>query len=132
PLLYNVETLATVPSIINHGGAAYAKLGTDQSSGARLMSDIGNVNKPGVYEVELRHTFRHGIMELGGGVPEGRDLKVFWPGGSSAPVLPASMLDTKTDMESLAAARSMGGSGGVIVMDDTHCVVKAAHRLLQF
>src|SRR5439155_686534 len=114
------------------GGAAYAKLGTEKSAGTRLMSVSGNVNKPGVYEVELGQTFRHVIMELGGGVPEGRDLKVFWPGGSSAPVLPASMLDTKTDMESLAAARSMGGSGGVIVMDDTHCVVKAAHRLLQF
>ncbi len=131
-LLNNVETLATVPWIINNGGAAYAKLGTDKSPGTRLMSVSGNVNKPGVYEVELGQTFRHVIMELAGGVPEGRDLKVFWPGGSSAPVLPASMLDTKTDMESLAAARSMGGSGGVIVMDDTHCVVKAAHRLLQF
>src|SRR5437660_6193548 len=131
-LLNNVQTLATVPWIINNGGAAYAKLGTDKSPGTRLMSVSGNVNKPGVYEVELGQTFRHVIMELAGGVPEGRDLKVFWPGGSSAPVLPASMLDTKTDMESLAAARSMGGSGGVIVMDDTHCVVKAAHRLLQF
>src|ERR1700693_2038657 len=71
-------------------------------------------------------------MELAGGPPEGRQVKVFWPGGSSAPVLPESMLDTHTDMEALAAARSMGGSGGVIVMDDTHCVVKAAYRLLKF
>jgi len=90
------------------------------------------VQKPGVYEVELGKTFRHVIMELAGGPPEGRRVKVFWPGGSSAPVLPESMLDTTTDMEALAAARSMGGSGGVIVMDDTHCVVKAAYRLLQF
>jgi NADH-quinone oxidoreductase subunit F len=59
-------------------------------------------------------------------------VKVFWPGGSSAPVLPESMLDTHTDMEALAAARSMGGSGGVIVMDDSHCVVRAAYRLLRF
>ena len=131
-LLNNVETLATVPWIINNGGAAYAKLGTDKSPGTRLMSVSGNVRKPGVYEVELGQTFRHVIMELAGGVTEGRNLKVFWPGGSSAPVLPASMLDTKTDMEALAAARSMGGSGGVIVMDDQHCVVRAAYRLLQF
>src|SRR6266852_2251521 len=131
-LLNNVETLATVPWIINNGGAAYVKFGTEKSPGTRLMSVSGNVRKPGVYEVELGQTFRHVIMELAGGPPEGRNLKVFWPGGSSAPVLPAAMLDTHTDMEALAAARSMGGSGGVIVMDDSHCVVKAAARLLRF
>jgi NADH-quinone oxidoreductase subunit F len=131
-LLNNVETLATVPWIIANGGAAYAKFGTEKSPGTRLLSVSGNVRKPGVYEVELGQSFRHVIMELAGGLPEGRQLKVFWPGGSSAPVLTADMLDTHTDMESLAAAHSMGGSGGVIVMDDAHCVVRAAHRLLQF
>ena len=131
-LLNNVETLSTVPWIVNHGGEAYAKFGTEKSPGTRLMSVSGNVRKPGVYEVELGQTFRHVIMELAGGPPEGRRVKVFWPGGSSAPVLPGSMLDTHTDMEALAAVRSMGGSGGVIVMDDTHCIVEAAHRLLQF
>ena len=131
-LLNNVETLCTVPWIINNGGAAYTKLGTEKSPGTRLMSVSGNVNKPGVYEVELGQTFRHVIMELAGGIAGGHELKVFWPGGSSAPVLPAGMLDTKTDMESLAAARSMGGSGGVIVMDDQHCVIQAAYRLLKF
>src|SRR5438105_2416832 len=131
-LLNNVETLATVPWIINHGAAEYAKFGTEKSPGTRLLTVSGNVQKPGVYEVELGKTFRHVIMELAGGPAEGRRVKVFWPGGSSAPVLPESMLDTTTDMEALAAARSMGGSGGVIVMDDTHCVVKAAHRLLKF
>jgi NADH-quinone oxidoreductase subunit F len=131
-LLNNVETLSTVPWIINHGAAEYTKFGTEKSPGTRLMSVSGNVRNPGVYEVELGKPFRHVIMELGGGPPEGRRLKVFWPGGSSAPVLPESMLDTTTDMEALAAARSMGGSGGVIVMDDSHCVVKAAYRLLRF
>jgi NADH-quinone oxidoreductase subunit F len=131
-LLNNVETLATVPTIINMGGAEYAKLGTEKSPGTRLLTVSGNVKRPGVYEVELGATFRHVIMELAGGPPDGRKVKVFWPGGSSAPVLPESMLDTTTDMEALAAARSMGGSGGVIVMDDTHCVVRAAYRLLQF
>src|SRR5206468_12426080 len=72
-LLNNVETLCTVPWIVNNGGAAYAKLGTEKSPGTRLMSVSGNVNKPGVYEVELGQTFRHVIMELAGGVPEGRD-----------------------------------------------------------
>jgi len=131
-LLNNVETLATVPWIIANGGAAYAKFGTEKSPGTRLLSVSGNVREPGVYEVELGQTFRHVIMELAGGLPEGRRLKVFWPDGWSAPVLTADMLDTHTDMESLAAAHSMGGSGGVIVMDDAHCVVRAAHRLLQF
>ena len=131
-LLNNVETLSTVPWIINHGASEYVKFGTEKSPGTRLMSVSGNVRNPGVYEVELGKPFRHVIMELAGGVPEGRRLKVFWPGGSSAPVLPESMLDTTTDMEALAAARSMGGSGGVIVMDDSHCVVKAAYRLLRF
>jgi len=131
-LLNNVETLATVPAIINMGGAEYAKLGTAKNPGTRLLTVSGNVRKPGVYEVEIGKTFRHVIMELAGGPPEGRKVKVFWPGGSSAPVLPESMLDMTTDAEALAAAKSMGGSGGVIVMDDSHCVVKAAHRLLQF
>ena len=131
-LLNNVETLATVPWILNHGAAEYVKFGTEKSPGTRLLTVSGNVQKPGVYEVELGKTFRHVIMELAGGPPEGRRVKVFWPGGSSAPVLPESMLDTTTDMEALAAARSMGGSGGVVVMDDTHCVVKAAYRLLKF
>src|ERR671935_2553 len=90
-LLNNVETLCTVPWIINNGGAAYAKFGTEKSPGTRLMSVSGNVRKPGVYEVELGKTFRHVIMELAGGPPEGRKIKVFWPGGSSAPVLPESM-----------------------------------------
>jgi len=131
-LLNNVETLATVPWIINNGGSAYAKFGTEKSPGTRLLTVSGNVRKPGVYEVELGKTFRHVIMELAGGPPEGRRVKVFWPGGSSAPVLPESMLDTQCDMEALAAAHSMGGSGGVIVMDDSHCVVRAAYRLLKF
>jgi NADH-quinone oxidoreductase subunit F len=131
-LLNNVETLATVPWIINNGGATYAKVGTEKNPGTRLLTVSGNVKKPGVYEVEIGKTFRHIIMELAGGPPDGHKVKVFWPGGSSAPVLPESMLDTTCDAEALAAVKSMGGSGGVIVMDDSHCVIQAAYRLLQF
>jgi NADH-quinone oxidoreductase subunit F len=131
-LLNNVETLSTLPWIVRHGGAEYAKFGTERSRGTRLLSVSGNVRRPGVYEVELGVSFRHVIMELAGGPPEGRRVKVFWPGGSSAPVLPESMLDTSTDLDELARVGSMGGSGGVIVMDDSHCVVRAAHRLLRF
>ena len=131
-LLNNVETLATVPWIIRNGGAEYATFGTEQSRGTRLLSVSGNVQRPGVYEVEIGVSFRHVIVELAGGPLPGRELKVFWPGGSSAPVLPASMLDTSTDLAELARVGSMAGSGGVIVMDDSHCVVEAAHRLLRF
>jgi len=131
-LLNNVETLATLPWIIEHGGAEYARLGTERSPGTRLLSVSGNVQRPGVYEVELGTSFREVIMGLAGGPPPGRRVKVFWPGGSSAPVVPESMLDISTDLDELQRAGSMAGSGGVIVMDDSHCVVRAAHRLLRF
>jgi NADH-quinone oxidoreductase subunit F len=131
-LLNNVETLSNLPWIVRNGGDEYAKFGTEKSKGTRLLSVSGNVRTPGVYEVELGTSFRTVIMDLAGGPPEGRRVKVWWPGGSSAPVLPESMLDTSTDLDELARVGSMGGSGGVIVMDDAHCVVKAAARLLKF
>src|SRR5712692_3753909 len=131
-LLNNVETLSTLPWIISHGGAEYAKLGTDRSKGTRLFTVSGHVQRPGNYEMELGKPFRHLIMDLAGGPLPGRRIKVFWPGGSSAPVLPESMLDTATDLESLAAVGSMGGSGGVIVMDDSYCLVEGAYRRLRF
>jgi NADH-quinone oxidoreductase subunit F len=131
-LLNNVETLATLPWIIEHGGEAYAHFGKGSAKGTRLLSVSGNVQRPGVYEVELGTPFRTVIMELAGGPPPGRRVKVFWPGGSSAPVLPESMLDVTTDLDELARVGSMGGSGGVIVMDDSHCIVMAAARLLRF
>ncbi|MGH7866920.1 MAG: NADH-ubiquinone oxidoreductase-F iron-sulfur binding region domain-containing protein, partial [Candidatus Dormibacteraceae bacterium] len=90
------------------------------------------IRNPGVYEIELGMPFRQLIMDIAGGPLPGRELKAFWPGGSSSPVLPASMLDVGTDMEALAAAGSMAGSGGVIVMDNSWCMVKAAARLLRF
>jgi NADH-quinone oxidoreductase subunit F len=131
-LVNNVETLATVPWIIRNGGAAYAAFGTESSKGTRMLSVSGQIRTPGVYEVELGTSFRKVIMELGGGPLPGRRIKVFWPGGSSAPVLPESMLDVTTDLAELDRVGSMGGSGGVIVMDDSFCVVRAAARLLRF
>ncbi|MGH7902898.1 MAG: NADH-quinone oxidoreductase subunit NuoF [Candidatus Dormibacteraceae bacterium] len=128
----NVETLSTLPWIIRNGAAAYARLGTEKSKGTRMFTVSGHVQRPGNYEMELGLPFTHLVNDLAGGPLPGRRIKVFWPGGSSAPVLPGSMLDTPTDLESLAAVKSMGGSGGVIVMDDAHCVVRAAHRLLKF
>jgi NADH-quinone oxidoreductase subunit F len=129
-LLNNVETLGNIPWIVRHRGEAYAAFGGGK--GTRMLSVSGNVRTPGNYEIEIGTSFRTVIMDLAGGPPEGRRVKAFWPGGSSAPVLPESMLDTSTDMDELARVGSMGGSGGVIVMDDAHCMVRAAARLLRF
>jgi NADH-quinone oxidoreductase subunit F len=128
----NVETLSTVPWILRHGGAEYAKVGTEKAKGTRMVTLSGDVQRPGNYEIEIGITYRDVIEGLGGGALPGRELKVFWPGGSSARVLPASMIDTTTDLDYLKSIGSMAGSGGIIVMDDSHCVVKAAHRLLKF
>ena len=131
-LLNNVETLSTVPWIVEKGGAEYAKLGTEKSHGTRLFTVSGDVQKPGNYEMELGKPYSDLIVGLAGGPKPGRKIKVWWPGGSSAPVLTGDMLDTGTDLEALAAVGSMGGSGGVIVADDTRCVVRMAYRLMQF
>ncbi len=131
-LLNNVETLSTVPWIVEKGGAEYAKLGTEKSHGTRLFTVSGDVQRPGNYEMELGRPYSDLIVGLAGGPKEGRKIKCWWPGGSSAPVLTGAMLDTGTDLEALAAVGSMGGSGGVIVADDTRCVVKMAYRLMQF
>src|SRR5260221_9460110 len=98
----------------------------------RMVKVSVDVQKPGNFEIEIGVTYRHVIEELAGGPFPGRTIKVFWPGGSSAKVLPGSMLDTSTDLDGLKALGTMGGSGGIIVMDDSHCVVKAAARLLRF
>src|SRR5262249_10689262 len=130
-LLNNVETLSTLPWIVRHGGAEYAKFGTDRSRGTRLLSVSGNVQKPGVYEVELGVSFRHVIMELAGGPPPGKRVKVFWPGGSSAQVLPESMLDLSPDLDGSARAGSMAGPGGASVMAAAPSGSKPAYRLLR-
>jgi NADH-quinone oxidoreductase subunit F len=131
-LINNVETLSTVPWIVRNGGEEYAKLGTERSKGTRVYTVSGHVRRPGNYEMEMGKPFSHLIMELAGGPLPGRKLKVFWPGGSSSQVLPASMIDTSTDLDHLASIGTMGGSGGVIVMDETGCIVRAADRLVRF
>jgi NADH-quinone oxidoreductase subunit F len=128
----NVETLACVPDIIDKGGAWFAGIGTERSTGTKLFSVSGHVNRPGVYEIPLGTSFREIIYELCGGIPDGRELKAFIPGGSSAPVLPASKVDTAADFESVAEAGSMLGSGGLIVMDDSVDMVWALENLLVF
>jgi NADH-quinone oxidoreductase subunit F len=129
----NVETLAALPWIIEHGAAAYAAVGTEKSKGTKLFSVSGHIAKPGVYEVEMGYPFKKFLEEDCGGVPNGRKLKGVIPGGGSMPVLRAEEIETvNLDYESVAAAGSMLGSGGVIVMDDTTCMARAAWNIARF
>jgi NADH-quinone oxidoreductase subunit F len=128
----NVETLACVPHILQNGGAWFAGIGTERSTGPKLFCVSGHVARPGVYEAPMGITFREIVEDFCGGMRGGRKLKAFIPGGSSAPVLPADRIDTAADFESVAQAGSMLGSGGLIVMDETVDMVWALENLLVF
>src|SRR6476620_1015699 len=126
------ETFAAVPWIIRNGGQAYLECGKPNNGGTKIFSVVGDVNKPGDYESPLGTPFSK-LLELAGGVRTGRQLKAVIPGGSSAPVLPASiMMELTMDYDSIAKAGSMLGSGAVIVMDDTRCMVESLKRLSYF
>ena len=132
-LVNNVETLATLPRILDLGGAEYAKKGVEKSgTGTRMMSLSGNVVRPGNYEMEIGHPLRLLIEQLGGGIPEGRRLKAIIPGGSSTPVLRADQVDTPMDYDSMAQAGTMFGSGSVIVIDERTCMAQLALRVAEF
>jgi NADH-quinone oxidoreductase subunit F len=131
-LLNNVETFCAVPAIIRDGGAAFAALGTPKNGGTRLLCISGHVNKPGVYEIPLGFPMMKAIDELAGGIPGGRKLKAVIPGGSSCPVLRAEECDIPMDYDTLMKAGSMLGSGGMVVMDETTCMVRAALRIMKF
>jgi len=116
----NVETLAALPWIIQHGAAAYAAIGTEKSKGTKLFSVSGHVNKPGVYEVDMGYPLLDFINNEAAGIPNGRKLKAVIPGGSSVPVMTAAECEgVLLDYESLLKAGSMLGSGGMIVLDET-------------
>lgn len=128
----NTETFAAVPWIINNGGTNYLEIGKPNNGGTKLFSVSGDVELPGNYEVPLGTPFSK-LLELAGGVRGGRKLKAVIPGGSSMPVLPADiMMVTDMDYDSIAKAGSMLGSGAVIVMDETRCMVKSLLRLSYF
>ncbi len=131
-VLNNVETFSAVPAIIRDGGAAFAALGTPRNGGTRLFCLSGHVNKPGVYELPMGFNLLRMINEVGGGVPGGKRLKAVIPGGSSCPVLKAEECDLAMDFDTVAKAKSMLGSGGVVVMDEDTCMVKAAMRIMRF
>ncbi|XXF79161.1 NADH-quinone oxidoreductase subunit NuoF [Myxococcaceae bacterium GXIMD 01537] len=130
----NVETLANVPAILSRGSEWFAKMGTDKSGGTRLVCLSGTVNRPGVYEVSMHTTIQDLIFDdkFGRGMPKGRKVKAVIPGGSSAPVLGADEIDVPMEFEALKNKQTMAGSGGVIVMDDTSCMVRCLWRVARF
>jgi len=131
-IVNNVETLASVPHIINNGGDWYASIGTEKSKGTKLFSLSGHVKNPGNYELELGTPLSVLINDLGGGMLDEHKLKAIIPGGSSTPMLMPDQIDVKLDYESLTEAGSMLGSGAVIVIDDRTCMVWVAERLMHF
>jgi NADH-quinone oxidoreductase subunit F len=128
----NTETFAAVPWIINHGGQAYLECGKPNNGGTKIFSVSGDVERPGNYEIPMGTPFSK-LLELAGGVRQGRQLKAVIPGGSSSPVLPADIImECTMDYDSIAKAGSMLGSGAVIVLDDSRCMVKSLQRLSYF
>jgi NADH-quinone oxidoreductase subunit F len=128
----NTESLASIPSILRNGGEWFASLGVPKAGGEKLFSVSGHVNRPGNFEVPLGTPFRE-LLDMAGGVLDGRRLKAVIPGGSSVPVVPGEvMLDTCMDYDSVARAGSMLGSGAVIVMDETTDMVRVLQRISRF
>jgi len=131
-LINNVETLCNVPSIVNNGVDWFKSVGTEKSTGTKLVSVSGAVKRPGNYEVELGIPSRDIVYGLAGGPPDGVEIKCWFPGGSSAPVLMPEDLDLPYDFETMAEAGSMLGSGAIIVVGDDVPIVDLALRLAEF
>jgi NADH-quinone oxidoreductase subunit F len=131
-LINNVETLSNVPGIIWRGADWFKSVGTDKSTGSKVVSVSGNVRRPGNYEIELGMISGDIVYGLAGGPPEGRRVKCWFPGGSSAPVLLEKDLDVPYDFESMAEAGSMLGSGSIIVIDDSVPIVEVALSVANF
>src|SRR5919106_2973978 len=131
-VINNVETLMSVPHIVRNGGEWFAKIGPEKSPGTKLFTISGKVERPGNYELPLGTPLRVLLEDVAGGVLGGRSLKAWTPGGSSTPLLTAEHIDTHLDYESVAAAGSLLGTGAVMVLDDTDCVVDAARRMTRF
>ena len=131
-IVNNVETLACVPFIIRHGAERFAGIGTAKQGGTRLFCVSGHVVRPGVYEAPVSVTLRELIEDAAGGVRDGNKLKAVIPGGISAKILTADEIDVGMDFDSLMAVGSMAGSGGVIVMDETTCMIEALESAARF
>jgi NADH-quinone oxidoreductase subunit F len=131
-LINNVETLALVPWILHHGHAAFAAIGTAASKGTKVFALAGKIRRGGLIEVPMGTTLREIVDEIGGGVPEGHRLKAVQIGGPSGGCVPARLADTTVDYESLREVGAIMGSGGLVVLDDSDCLVDMARYFLQF
>jgi NADH-quinone oxidoreductase subunit F len=131
-VINNLETVASLPAIVRLGAATYAQYGTEKSKGTRVYCLSGHVERPGNYELPLGTPLRTLIEDFGGGVWQGKKLKAIIPGGSSTPFLTPKQIDTPLDFESIAAAGSMLGSAGVVVLDEDTCIVGAVLRMTEF
>ena len=131
-VINNVETLMNVPDIVTRGPEWFREMGTERSPGTKLFTISGKVERPGNYELPLGTPFRVLLEDVAGGVLDGRAIKAWTPGGSSTPLLTADHVDVGLDYESIAAAGSLLGTGAVMVLDETDCVVEAARRMVRF
>jgi len=131
-LINNVETYANVPPILRRGGAWYAAMGTAKSKGTKVFALTGRVKNTGLIEVPMGMTLREIVFDIGGGMPDGRKFKAVQTGGPSGGCIPEECLDTRVDYESLKEAGSIMGSGGMIVIDDTSCMVNVARYFMEF
>lgn len=131
-LINNVETLGNVPSIIRKGGAWFASIGTEKSKGTKVFALAGRIQNTGLIEVPMGITLREIIFEIGGGIPGGKKFKAAQTGGPSGGCIPAHLLDLPVDYESLVSVGAMMGSGGLIVMDETSCMVDVAKFFMEF
>jgi len=131
-LINNVETFANIPPIIRRGGDWYASMGTQKSKGTKVFALTGRVKNTGLIEIPMGMTLREIIFEIGGGIPDGRSFKAVQTGGPSGGCIPADFLDRPVDYESLKEVGSIMGSGGMIVMDDTSCMVNVARYFMEF
>jgi NADH-quinone oxidoreductase subunit F len=131
-LVHNIETLACIRHIVLRGPEWFAGIGTEQSKGPKIFSVSGHVNQPGNYELPLGTPLREIIYEHAGGVRGGRQIKAIIPGGASTPVLTADQIDTLMTFEDLERAGSQLGTGAIVVMDETTCIVEAARRTTKF
>ena len=131
-LINNVETYANIPPIIRNGGEWYSQIGTEKSKGTKVFALAGSVLNTGLVEVPMGITLREIVFDIGGGIPGGRAFKAVQTGGPSGGCLPSQFLDMPVDYESLAKAGSIMGSGGMIVMDETSCMVDVAKYFMDF
>jgi NADH-quinone oxidoreductase subunit F len=131
-VINNAETIASAPHILLMSGPEYAKLGSERNGGTRLFGISGHVARPGVYELPMGYSLRKAIYEVGGGIPNGKQLKAVVPGGASCPVLRADEIDVGLDFDQMAKAGTMLGSGGIVVLDETVSIVEFALRTIKF